>query len=246
VRPDLNATRIIVLEPIVTSVYNAMVLAVNRRFSNGILLNANYTLSKSEDNGQNSATFFGGNQPYDAMNLGLVDGRSTSDFDRRHRFVGSFLYQPPYLRGVGVSGVVTLESGLPISQNISGSLAGGVGAVNSSSTNGTGGASFAPWVGRNTERYPRRKTVDVRLSKRFAAGGTRQVELLWEAFNLFNTKNPTLASSTAYNVSSSSYDPVANIATVNLTRNSGHLVPTSASNTFFGPRDMQVGLRLLW
>ena len=245
-RPDLKAGRISVLEPIVTTMYNALVFAVNKRFSSGVMVNANYTLSQSEDNNQNSQTFFGTNQPYDTLNLDLVDGRSTSDFDRRHRFVGSFLYQLGYLWGVGLSGVVTLESGLPISQNIAGSLSSGVGATNSSSTNGTGGGSFAPWVGRNTDRYPGRATVDLRLSKRFAVGGSRQVELLWESFNLFNRQNPTLASSTAFNVASSTYDAAANVATVNLTRNTGYLVPTSASNTFFGPRDMQIGFKLLW
>jgi hypothetical protein len=56
---------------------------------------------------------------------------------------------------------VTLESGLSISQNIAGSLAGAVGSTNSSSTNGTGGALFAPWVGRNSDRYPGRATVDL-------------------------------------------------------------------------------------
>jgi len=30
------------------------------------------------------------------------------------RFVGSFFFQPSYLWGVGIGGVLTLESGLPL------------------------------------------------------------------------------------------------------------------------------------
>jgi hypothetical protein len=245
-RPNLTATRIIVLEPRVESIYNGLVLAANKRFSGGILLGANYTLSKAEDDQQNSSTFFGSNQPYDTLNLDLVDGRSTSTFDRRHKFSANFVLQPPQLWGIGISGVWVLESGLPISQTISGSLAAGVGATNSSTTNGTGGALFAPWVGRNTDRYPGRATLDLRLSKRFAVGRGAEAEVLWDMFNLFNRVNVTTASDIAFNVASSSYDAAANLATVNLTQNSGYLVPTSSSNTFIGSRDMQLGLRLLW
>ena len=49
--------------PTVDDAYNALVLAANKRFSTGLLFNVNYTLSKAEDNGQSSATFFGGNLP---------------------------------------------------------------------------------------------------------------------------------------------------------------------------------------
>jgi hypothetical protein len=141
---------------------------------------------------------------------------------------------------------VVVESGLPISQTISGSLSGAVGATNSSSTNGTGGAFFAPWVGRNTDRYPGRATMDLRLSKRFDVGRGAQAEVLWDMFNLFNRTNVTSASNIAFNVASSTFDAAANLATVNLTRNAGYLVPTSSSNTFIGSRDMQLGLRFLW
>jgi hypothetical protein len=209
-------------------------------------LGATYTLSKAEDDQQNSATFFGGNQPYDSLNLDLVDGRSTSDLDRRHKFSANFVLQPAQLWGIGVSGVLVLESGLPISQTISGSLSAAVGATNSSSTNGSGGAFFAPWVGRNTDRYPGRATLDLRLSKRFAVGRGTEAEVLWDMFNLFNRVNVTTASNIAFNVAGSAYDAAANIATVTLTRNAGYLVPTSSSNTFSGSRDMQLGLRLLW
>jgi hypothetical protein len=245
-RPDANVTRKIVMESAVTTLYNAMVIAVDRRFSKGLLFNAHYTLAKSLDREQSSTTFFGGNQPYDTLNLDLVDGQSTSDYDRRHRFVASFHYRPDVLGGIGIGGILTMESGLPASQNISGSITSASGATNTSGTNGTGGANFAPWIGRNTERFPGRKTFDARASKRFALARGKYVEVLWEMFNVFNTVNYTGSSTTAFNVASSFYDAAANMAFVTVTRNPGYLVPTSASNNFFGPRDMQLGLKFVW
>src|SRR5207244_2770513 len=100
--------------------------------------------------------FFGGAETYDPFSTTGPDGESPANFDRRHRFVGSVYYRPDYLWGIGVSSVVTLESGLPINESISGSLAAAVGAV-SFNTNGTGGATFAPWLGRNSDRQLGRK-----------------------------------------------------------------------------------------
>jgi len=153
-------------------------------------------------------------------------------------------YRPAFLWGFGVSGIVTLESGLPINENISGSLNAAIGATTTSSTNGTGGAFFAPFAGRNADRQPGRKTVDLRLSKDFPLVGSTHAEVLIEIFNLFNTLNYTAESATAFNVASSTFDPVANKATVNLTRNTGFLVPTTIGNTLYGMREAQIGLRL--
>jgi hypothetical protein len=248
-RPDTTFQRMIVMESTVSTRYHGLVLAANKRFSQGLLFNTNYTLSKAEDNGQSSFTFFGGNLPYDALTFETnpVDSpMSPSNNDRRHRFVASFHYQPEYLWGIGLGGILTLESGLPISQRLSGSLAAGVGATNSSSTNGTGGSFVAPWIGFNTERQPGRKTFDIRASKDIEIGGRSRVQVLWEVFNLFNTENYSTFSDTAYTVSSSSYNAATNVATVNLARATDFLGPRSASTNFWGPRDMQLGLRLIW
>jgi hypothetical protein len=39
---------------------------------------------------------------------------------------------------------------------------------------------------------------------------------------------------------------VTNKAVVNFTEDPGFGVPSAASNTLFGPRDMQIGFRFLW
>jgi hypothetical protein len=247
-RPDPNVGAVFLLDSSVVSRYNALVLQTNRPLSHGVMFNANYTLSKAEDNGQQSTTFFPTSYPdtYDPFSKTGPDGISPSTFDRRHRFVGTVYFRPSYLGGVGISSVVTVESGQPISENISGSLSSSIGAVSTGSTNGTNGGIFAPWLGRNSDRQQGRKTVDLRVSKQFGMGGGKKLEALWEVFNLFNWVNYTGASATAFNVASSAYDPAANLATVTLTRNSGFLVPTTIGNTLYGMRDMQLGLKLSW
>ena len=250
-RPNTSFSRIIVMEPAVTTRYNALVLTANKRFSQGLLFNVNYTLSESLDNGQTSTTFFGGNLPFDALTFrtnAIDSAMAPSNNDRRHRFVGSFHYQPDYLWGIGIGGVVTLESGLPITQKINGSLPASIGSVNSTNTNGTGGFFVAPWVGINTDRQPGRKTFDVRLSKDVRVSGSRRIQVLWEVFNVFNKVNYGTFFDSAFDVVSSttSYNAATNVATVNLTRNTSYLVGRSASSNFWGPRDMQLGLKFLW
>ncbi len=243
-RPDARIGSAIQVLDEVDSRYNAMVVQVNRRFSKGLLFNVNYTLSKATDDGQNSTTFIANSSSVRDPN-DLASEEGVANFDRRHRFVASFHYAPEYLWGIQVGGVWTMESGLPIDPLISGSVA-GTGAVLTGSTNGTGGLNRAPFLERNGFRQDGRRTVDLRLSKSFDLADRGQLVVLWEAFNIFNTVNYTSYSATRYNVQSATFNAAQNLVTVNLTENSGFLVPSSASNTLFGPRDMQLGIKFLW
>jgi hypothetical protein len=101
--------------------YNGLAITAEKRMSRSFSLLASYTFSKSTDMASAVATggVFGvytnpANPFYD---YGL------SDFNRAHRFVGSFLYDSPRFSGnaflhhvVGnweLNGIVTLESGVP-------------------------------------------------------------------------------------------------------------------------------------
>jgi hypothetical protein len=244
-RPDTSIGRNIEVRSDAESTYNGLVLQVNKRFSKGLLFNANYTLSKSIDRGQNSTTFIPTfSNVVNPLDLEAEEG--TSSFDRRHRFVTSFHYAPDWLWGIQVGGVGTFESGLPLTGSISGGVSAATGAVDTSTTNGSGGDNRVPFLERNGFRQSGRKTIDLRLSKSFDLGGRRRLVALWEGFNIFNWVNFTGFTNIKYRVASSSYDAATNTATVNLNEDNGFLVPNSASNTIFGPRDMQVGIKLLW
>ena len=222
-------------------------LQANKRFSKGLLFSANYTLAKSEDAGQNSTTFIANfASMVDPFNNDAEKGPSS--FDRRHRGVVSVHYAPEFLWGFQIGGTGTFESGLPLNPTISinsGALT-GTGVVSTASVNGTGASNRAPWDTRNGFRQTGRKTIDMRVSKRFNLGGRRQFEALWEAFNIVNWTNYTGFGTTKYRAVSSSFDVATNKGVVNLTEDPGFAVPSLASNTLFGPRDMQVGLRFLW
>ncbi len=244
-RPDPSINNAIEVADTVESTYHALVLQANKRFRNGLLFNANYTLSKSEDTGQNSTTFISNfSTLYDPRDNELEKGPSA--FDRRHRFVASFHYAPDFLYGIQIGGTGTFESGLPLTATITGSLSSATGATATNTTNGSGASNRSPFDTRNGFRRDGRKTIDLRLSKRFDLGGRRQLQVLWESFNIFNFVNYTGFSSLKYRVASSSYNAAANKATVNLTEVADFGLPTSASNTLFGPRDMQFGIKFTW
>jgi len=247
-RPDTSITGSVEVLGAAESQYNALVLQVNKRFSQGLLFNANYTLSKATDSGQNSTTFISSfSSVFDPNNPGLEQG--TSDFDRRHRFVGYFLFNPDYLKGFALSGTLTLESGLPISSNISGGISGcaACAATSTFTTNGTGGSSRAPFIERNSDRQTGRKNLDLRLSKSFKIDSKRQIQAIYEVFNVLNWTNYTAFGNNKYLTSgSSTYDPATKTVKVTLIPNAGYLLPTSASNTLFGPRDMQLALKFIF
>ena len=106
--------------------YNSLQTSLTKRLSHGLDFLASYTFSKSLDN--TSGT--GGISSLDLDFLGndQTNPRSShgvSDFDRKHRFVASFVYQVPALQmGPGFirpifsnwqfSGVMVLQTGLPI------------------------------------------------------------------------------------------------------------------------------------
>jgi Carboxypeptidase regulatory-like domain len=244
-RPDTNIGSAIEVVGDVESTYHGMVLQTTKRFSKGLLFNVNYTLSKARDTGQNSTTFISTFMTvFDPANLAGEEGPSNTD--RRHRLVASWHYAPEYLWGVQIGGVFTGESALPIDATIASGGIGSTGGVLTTSSNGAGGSFRAPFEERNGYRTTGRKTLDLRLSREFKAGGRRRFVALWEAFNVFNTTNYTGFSNVKYRVASSSYDANTNQVTINLTEDAAFKKASAASNTIFGPRDMQIGFKFLW
>ena len=81
---------IIDYQTVINSTYNSLQTTLNKRFSNGFTLLASYTFSKSIDGGSIEADGFNGQNPLD-----LAADKGLSDFDLRHRFVASFLYEVP-------------------------------------------------------------------------------------------------------------------------------------------------------
>jgi hypothetical protein len=211
----------------VESAYHALVLQANRRLTNGLQFQINYTLSRARDNGQTSVTFTSTNTPTDPYNLGL--DRGPANFDIPHRFVASAVWSPRKFRldesavgnaifsGWTLAPIVTAQSGRPYSAGVSGRP---IGAALNSSITGSGGNSFFLPLGRNSFRQPKIVNVDTRLSRRFRFTETQNLEFLIEAFNLFNRTHVTSVNDTAFSISGSNLNPDASFGTESATANS--------------------------
>ena len=122
ISPGVGLTNITQRESGGNSNYNALWLTANKRFARGISFNTSYTFSKSID--YNSRTNQG-TAVQDSFNL--RGSRGLSDFDARHRFVISTIYELPFkgnrlFEGWQLSGIVQDQTGNPLSL-LSGSTA---------------------------------------------------------------------------------------------------------------------------
>jgi hypothetical protein len=107
--------------------YNALIVDIRRRLTNGLLLQSSYTLSKSEDTTQ-ASTFFSDatNGTTSAMPEYIAGyNKGPSDFDTRHNWMLSFSWEVPLGEDAGplaralvanwqVSGIWTMRSGQPL------------------------------------------------------------------------------------------------------------------------------------
>jgi hypothetical protein len=117
------------------SVYHAMQLSLDKRYSRGITVGTNYTWSKTLD--YHSRNGFGGsrgiNNPFN-----FFFSRGNSDLARNHRFVNSFVWDLPRLEKgskVGavlgnwrLSAITTMQSGRPFSVGSSNNSVAGAGS----------------------------------------------------------------------------------------------------------------------
>jgi hypothetical protein len=99
--------------------YNALQLSLTKRFGRGLSMTHSYTWSHAIDEGSGLRVSGNGNIYNRAFD------RGNAEFDIRHRYVGSFVYEMPFFKdrggllsalfgGWGASGVVSAQTGPPI------------------------------------------------------------------------------------------------------------------------------------
>jgi Carboxypeptidase regulatory-like domain/TonB dependent receptor len=229
----------------VDSTYNALVVGFNRRFYNGLQIQASYTYSHSNDYGQSSQTFTASNNVLNPFDLGAELGRS--NFDIRQKFNAGIVWTPNFYKGEStllkilvngytISPQISAASGAPFTPTITGNAPNQAGFT--SFTGGTGiladgGTNRVPWLAPNSFQLPRTADVDLRLQKEFVLHESWKLLLSGDAFNLFNHNNVTAVDTQMYT-----------IAGTNLTFNPHFGVPTASSNTLIAQRQIQVGIRL--
>jgi hypothetical protein len=119
IRPYKGFGSIRETDNVANSMYNALQIAWNRRFSSTLQFGVSYTLSKSMDNGSNQRDVVP-----DTYNTSMLWG--PSEFDARHIAIINYLYQLPLFRkqsgfagkalgGWQISGITQFQTGLPCS-----------------------------------------------------------------------------------------------------------------------------------
>ncbi len=127
--PGLALGNIPVNESTGNSLYNALWTTATKRFSHNLQFNTSYTWSKSIDyNSLNSQAI----TVQDSYNI--RGDRGLSDFDARHRFVFSGIYDLPFrgnrlVEGWEFTGILQLQAGNPVNIITSNSAYTGVGTM---------------------------------------------------------------------------------------------------------------------
>jgi hypothetical protein len=139
--------------------YRGLEITAAKRFSNTWQMLAGYTASRTTVNAENVRN------PND-----LINSRGPSAFDRTHTFKLTGSYAFP--RAIAVSGNLRIQSGRPVTRVATYALTQGNVTVN---VEPSGSQKLDPMT-----------TVDMRISKAFRLGGTRDLDLMLDAYNLTN------------------------------------------------------------
>jgi len=252
-RPNTAFLQLTEIRSNVYSKYHALVLQANRRLTDGLQFQTSYTLGRAQDNGQSSVTFTSNNLPVNAFDQQNEDG--LSNFDRRQKFVASVVYSPnPFDSGAAkhifngwtIAPILNAFSGARFSGNVSGNISPSAFGFSSTTTtpgggnNGSGGAARLAVLPRNFFKQPNIWFVDMRLSRRFSITESTKLEILAEAFNLFNRTQVTTVQTTMYNYATTGCP--TGFAQC-LVANAPFRSTTGADSTLFRERQVQLAAR---
>lgn len=256
----------------VNSSYNALVVQVNHRMSHSVQFNANFTWAHSLDqNPLSTATGITASSGFNTFapdDIGAEYANST--FNVPERVVVNMVATSPwhvhgwarYLTdGWQIAPIFQAQNGLPYTLGTSGFPENGY----YSGVNGSDGAFRIDQLGRDSLRMPGLQNLDLRISKRIPLHSDKMnLELMGEAFNLFNHFNATTMNTTGYFIENSGHSYATPNGTAVCTNNnpclefnttgiSGTLgspvfgtVTGANSNFAFSTRQIQIGLKLLF
>lgn len=188
-RPDSRYGNIFRSTSIGEQRYDGVVAVVTKRFSRGHSYQLSYHGSRANGTAfVNDFTGFGiFTSPSDPLDPSVDEG--PSDFDMTHRFSATAVVAPR-LPVDGVTG--TLLNGWQASSRVIASSGFRFNATTGQDGNGDTVFNDRPaGLGYNAFTLPGYFTLDLRLARQLALGGTRRAEIIVEGFNLTNRLNPT-------------------------------------------------------
>ena len=235
-RPFPNFGRVIEFQSTAESNYNGVTLELNKRFSDNWQARVAYTFGKVLDTKPDATSVVpgvgdDGKQASDPKNFQA--DYAVGNADQRHRLVLSAYWSLPYYRNAGgleqalfggwsLSGIVTIASGQPYTAILA--------PLTDINNDGNVQNDRAPGFARNSLNYPTFFSVDPRLTKDIPIGPTT-LQLIAEAFNVFNRSNVVGVNQGYYAVSGTT-----------LTRLSAFGTPTTSN----GPRIVQLAAKVIF
>ena len=186
-RADARFNHILEVQSIGESEFKSVTFQTDKRFSNGLSFNVQYSFGKGTDDTplRTQLTVQAEAGPSDPSNLKRDDG--PNPLDMRHNLNGNIVYQSSnhssnafvrgLLNGNQIGALLQFNSGLPT--NI----------IASRDLNGDGVNSDRPLnVTRNSLYMPVRRNVDLRYTRWIPVRGSVRGEVIVELKNLFNTQ----------------------------------------------------------
>jgi len=209
------------------SVYHGLTLSATQRAGQYFRLNANYTFSRTLDDGT-FTTFV--STPQNLFNRAAE--RANSNQDVRHRFVANFTATGPgqtFLRNTELSSIITAESARPFTIFF--------GADGNGDTNPV--TDRVGLTSRNAYWGDKLVTADIRLSQSFKFREHQKIQFAIDAFNALNRPN--------VNEVTSVYDAPIFLAGVPHHYKDGVISPANPDfggpRTMFNPRQFQFSLK---
>lgn len=246
----------------INSQYDAVSADITNRAFKWATFDVNYTYAHALDYNQNEVSSTTTNNWYDPY-ANALNNYGNSSLNVRHRVVGWAILQMPGVKdgnalsylvnGWSLKPLIQAQSGMPYSINTSGNAANqcsGANCLNAGSSGLSGtGVTYIPQLGRNTFMYPRTILMDLRAQKDVnfhALDHNISLQLIGEAFNLANHRNITGLNTTGYSIASSQGATAGATSATMQYQTAFGSVTSANSNYAYGPRNIQLAVRLVF
>ncbi len=257
VNPAFNAATSVVSN--INANYHAITGEIQRRQSQYLSFDVNYTWSHSLDYNQNQSTSASTNNWFDPYANARAN-YGPSNLNIPDRVVGWALFNFPgvhsngYLKyianGWSIKPLVQAQSGLQYSATVGGTTpnqcyVSGCLEANSTGLSGTG-VSYIPLLGRNGFRQPTVVTADARVQKDFPFTEGRNLQIFAEFFNLPNRFNITGVNGQAYTLATTQGTTPAATTSTLVYQPTFQTVTSANSNYAYNTRLIQLAARFIF
>jgi len=251
-RVDPRYSKILQVENGGQSWYNALALQMTKRMSHGLQAQVSYTWSHAIDTANMQGASWNISSTFNnaTYNGDYSFDKGSSALDQRHRATINWLWAPKFttsdsafaryfVNGWELSTITTMASAKPWTSTVqfSGSTSSQFSGVNLAfaTLNGAGGWNRVPFLPVGNINVDQVYRVDGRLGRTLPFTERVRGNLIFEAFNMFNTQYNTAVNTSMYQAAAGVLRPQANVG--NGTQSQGFPDGTNA-------RRMQVAFRL--